>query len=546
MKPGPDRALAATIATIVVALLLPAEASAQVRIEAPLGPVLAISHRGASFVAPEHTLFAYDKALAFDVDMLECDLQMSKDGVLVCIHDTTVTRTSGGSGRVDAYTLEQLRQRDWGSWFNAANPARARPEYVGARLVTFEEQLSCYLRHNPRMRFHVETKAPAEYGGRMEPALVALLTRLGLVSTGNNDIRTSTIVVQSFDLSSLAAIKQLAPTLPTAFLFSAPTDPLIAAGILPGYVDAAAPTSAFLRANPAYVAAVHRNGKPVHTWTVDNPADMDYLLDIGIDGIFSNKPDILRERIDAHGLGADPKARGNPAAFPALCEFPEEPPNEPPAAHDAAASVPEDAGIVITLAATDADSASLEFRIVSPPTHGTLGTVSPASCSASGAGSACVATVLYMPDENYAGPDGFTYEADDGRAQSNPATVAITVVPGLPTDKVSGNGQVRVEGGRASFKFSIRQQADGSAAGVLEYHNHARIFDVRSTAITELSISGTTARFDGTCEKNGVPCTFSAFVEDDPDFGSRFTIQLSGEPAEGGDTVAGGVRIKQN
>jgi len=303
-------------------VLLPCLAFAQVSLEAPLGPVLAIGHRGASYVAPEHTLFAYDQAMAFDADMIECDLQLTKDGVLVCMHDTTVDRTSEGTGRADTYTLDELRHLDFGAWFNQANPARARPEYAGARIVTFEEQLACYLRHNPRMRFHVETKAPAEYGGRMEPALVDLLTRLGLVATGHQDIQTSTIVVQSFDLASLQAVKALAPTLPTAYLFSAPADPLIAAGVLPSYVDAAAPTSVFLRANPGYVGAVHRTGKEVHTWTVDDPAEIDALLDIGVDGIFSNRPDVLRARIDARGTGVDAAVRGNPAAFPALCQFP--------------------------------------------------------------------------------------------------------------------------------------------------------------------------------------------------------------------------------
>jgi glycerophosphoryl diester phosphodiesterase len=309
-----------TFATIAC-LLGSTFATSQVVLEQPLGPVLAIAHRGASYYAPEHTLFAYDLAMALDADMIECDLQLTKDGVLVCIHDTTLDRTSNGTGRVDAYTLAELRQLDFGSWFNAANPARARPEYAGAKVVTFEEQLSCYLRHNPRMRIHVETKAPAEYGGKMEPALVSLLTRMGLVSTGNNDIRSSTIVIQSFELSSLQIVKSLAPTLPTAYLFSAPTDPLIAAGVLPSYVDAAAPTSTFLRANPTYVASVHKNGKEVHTWTVDSTTDMDYLLDVGIDGIFSNRADLVRERIDARGTGVDEATRGNPVDFPRLCQF---------------------------------------------------------------------------------------------------------------------------------------------------------------------------------------------------------------------------------
>lgn len=543
LRPGATTLLAIGL----LACGLPARA--QVQIEAPLGPVLAVSHRGASYVAPEHTRFAYDKAIEFDVDMLECDLQMSKDNVLVCIHDTTVTRTSGGSGRVDAYTVEQLRQRDWGTWFNNANPSRARPEYAGARLVTFEEQLACYLRHNPRMRFHVETKAPAEYGGKMEPALVELLARLNLLSTGNNDIQTSTVVVQSFDLASLREVKRLAPTLPTAFLFSVPPDPLIAAGILPDYVDAAAPTSVFLRANPGYVAAVHRTGKEVHTWTVDNPADMDYLLDIGIDGIFSNRPDILRDRIDAHGLGVDPKQRGNPTSFPALCQFPvDPPPNVAPVSQDVAAATAEDEAVFVELVANDVDSPAVEFSIVAAPQQGVVGAVSAASCEPQDAGSRCTASVLYVPHPDYTGADAFTYKANDGRADSNVALASVSIAAAAPGDKAWGNGQIQVEGGRASFKFSVRQDvAGGGVKGALEYRNHARILDVRSTAISAMTISGPTARVSGTCRKNGAPCTFTAVVDDRPagQGGDHFSIEVSEEPAEAGAVVTGNVRIKQ-
>ena len=308
-------AIVLVVALGVLVLAPLADVRAQVALEPPLGPVLAIGHRGAPHWRPEHTLYSYDKAMASDVDMIECDLQLTKDGVLVCMHDTTVDRTSDGSGRADRFTLAELRQLDFGSWF--------APEYAGARIVTFEEQLRCYLRHNPRMRFHVETKAPAEYGGKMEPALVDVLTRLGLVATGNQDIQTSTIIIQSFDLGSLAVVKNLAPTLPTAFLFSAPTDANIAAGVLPDYVDAAAPTSAFLLANPGYVALVHRSsGKEVHTWTVDDATQIGLLLDMGVDGIFSNQPELVRAAIDLRGTGVDSSVRGNPRNFPALCQFP--------------------------------------------------------------------------------------------------------------------------------------------------------------------------------------------------------------------------------
>jgi glycerophosphoryl diester phosphodiesterase len=287
-----------------------------------------IAHRGASAYAPEHTFFAYDLAVEMDVDMLECDLILSKDEVPVCIHDETLDRTTGGSatGRVDSFTLEQLRQMDFGSWFNTANPTAARPEYAGAKIVPFEEQLDCYLSINPKMRFHVETKDSA--GGRAEQVMMELLTRKGLIATGDlergpgGNVRTSTVVLQSFDAGSLERMKQLAPTIPTAFLFAVPTETTAQwqlAGTGPDYIDAFAPNSAAILADPTSVERYHINGHDVHTWTVNDSQQMGVLLDLGVDGIFTNNPDLLRAAIDARGNGTTAEERGNPKSFARGC-----------------------------------------------------------------------------------------------------------------------------------------------------------------------------------------------------------------------------------
>jgi glycerophosphoryl diester phosphodiesterase len=251
---------------------------------------LVIAHRGASAVAPEHTVAAYDQAVADHADVIECDLQLTKDGVLVCLHDTSVDRTTGGTatGRIDSFTLEELRAMDFGSWFG--------PEFAGASVVPFEEQLRCY--GDAGVQFYAETKAPAEYGGKMEPALVALLRRLDLVPRGTADVHRSKVIVQSFDLGSLQAVKRLAPSLPTAWLWVTPPAEAPADGTLPAGVDVMAPTDTAVLANPGLVAVVHTDGGQVHTWTVDDPAEMEQLLDLGVDGIFTNHPDVLRAVVD--------------------------------------------------------------------------------------------------------------------------------------------------------------------------------------------------------------------------------------------------------
>lgn len=308
------------------ALVIVSVASAQTA--TPNGPQLNIAHRGASGYAPEHTFFAYDMAMEMDVDMLECDLFLTADEVPVCVHDTTVDRTSDGTGEVSSFTLAQLRDLDFGTWFNDANPSRARPEYVGAKIVPFEEQLDCYLRHNRLMRFHVETKDSA--GGRAEQVTVDVLTRKGLIATGNvagGNIQSSTVLLQSFDATSLERIKQLAPSLPTAFLYPGGTAGASAAiagqaqstGDGPAYIDGYAPNSTSLTNDPGAVDRFHAAGNDVHTWTVNSASQMDQLLNMGVDGIFTNFPDVLRTAIDNKGTGTTPEQRGNPSSIPHGC-----------------------------------------------------------------------------------------------------------------------------------------------------------------------------------------------------------------------------------
>lgn len=308
------------LATLLMAAALPVAAQLGAP---PLDKQLVIAHRGASGYAPEHTFFAYDLAIAQDVDMLECDLFLTQDEVPVCIHDTTVDRTSDGSGAIESFTLAELRELDFGSWFNEANPTLAKPEYAGAKIVPFEEQLDCYLRLNPKLRFHVETKDSA--GGRAEQVFFELLTRKGLLDTGDAAKRptTSTIMLQSFDAGSLERMRGLTDKIPTAYLVSVPTQDTAASAItgsLPDYMDAYAPNSAQLVADPTSVQRFHLNGHNVHTWTVNDTQQMNLLLGYGVDGIFTNNPDLLRAAIDARGTQTTVEERGiNPKTFAAGC-----------------------------------------------------------------------------------------------------------------------------------------------------------------------------------------------------------------------------------
>lgn len=303
---------------MAIAVIVPPAAA---QVSGPNGPQLNIAHRGASAYAPEHTFFAYDLAIEMDADMLECDVLLSADEVPVCIHDTTVDRTSDASGAVSDYTLAELREMDFGSWFNTRNPTQADDAFVGAKIVPFEEQLDCYLRINPLMRFHVETKDSA--GGRAEEVLTELLTRKGLIDTGGGRVADSSVLMQSFDPASLERIKALAPTLPTVYLYGAPTNlrnlSIQTSGTGDAYMDAFSPNNANILADPSVIDRFHANGHDVHTYTVNDRQTMDTLLGYGIDGIFTNNPDILRAAIDELGTGTTPEQRGNPSDFERGC-----------------------------------------------------------------------------------------------------------------------------------------------------------------------------------------------------------------------------------
>lgn len=169
--------------------------------------VLTIGHRGASGHAPEHTLASYDLALALRADYIEQDLQLTKDGVLVALHDPTLDRTARGPtencrGLVIEKTLAQIRTCDVGSWFNDTFPRYARREHVGLRVPTLEE---VFQRYGHRARYYIETKNPEEAPG-MEEALLALLTRY--------DLRDVTmprrVLIQSF--SATAMLPRSGPT----------------------------------------------------------------------------------------------------------------------------------------------------------------------------------------------------------------------------------------------------------------------------------------------------------------------------------------------
>ena len=275
-----------TLIAITVAVLGAARAAGAA------DPVLNIGHRGASGYAPEHTIPSYDLALMLGADYIEQDLQLTSDGVLVCLHDTTLDRTAQGApenctGAVSDKTLAQIKTCDVGSWFNDANPGLARPEYVGLQIPTLQEVFDRYRR---RANYYIETKSP-ETADHMEQRLLLLLSTYQLRRPAT---RRWQVLIQSFSAESLQLIHTLEPELPLIQLVvGLPASPALETTLdgIAAYAVGVGPNQ--LAVNASVMTAAHARCLDVHPYTVNSPATMESLIAAGVNGMFTNVPDEL-------------------------------------------------------------------------------------------------------------------------------------------------------------------------------------------------------------------------------------------------------------
>ncbi|MCQ6277107.1 glycerophosphodiester phosphodiesterase [Bacillus sp. V3B] len=246
--------------------------------------IVNVSHRGASGYAPEHTLVSYDMGEKMHGDYIEVDLQMTKDGQLIAMHDEKVDRTTNGTGLVRDYTLDQIKQLDAGSWFNETYPQYANPDYEGLTVPTLEE---VFQKFGKNAKYYIETKSPDIYPG-MEEELLRLVNEY--------DINKKTLLVQSFSPESLKIMNELDPSVQLVQLtsyrsYAAITDAEIAE--IKEYAMAVGPNHTYL--NEEYVQKVVNNGLEIHPYTVNDKERMEQLIDWGVTGMFTNFPDLLHE-----------------------------------------------------------------------------------------------------------------------------------------------------------------------------------------------------------------------------------------------------------
>ena len=263
---------------------------------------LVFAHRGGADALPEHTLAAYLRALEEGADGVECDVRLTRDGHLVCVHDRRLNRTSNGRGRVSTKTLAELDALDFGSWHPGATvvspaeeaPADDPPDPDMTRLLTLERLLEALRDHGRPVRLLIETKHPSRYGAEVERRLVEMLRRHGLTEPSPDD--PVQVTVMSFAAIALRRIKARAPGVPTVYLLEIPP-PGVSSGRLPFGARVAGPSVGLIRARPGLVPALHAAGHRAYVWTVNDAPDLDLVLAQKVDGIITDRPRFVLDRL---------------------------------------------------------------------------------------------------------------------------------------------------------------------------------------------------------------------------------------------------------
>jgi glycerophosphoryl diester phosphodiesterase len=275
-----------------------------------------IAHRGASGYAPEHTVASYEMAISQKADFVEPDLAISKDGVLICLHDDTLERTTNikdvfpdrysreSTGRNGArqwiandFTVAEIKQLDAGSWRD--------PKFKGQRVPTWEEMAALV---RGKAGVYPELKSPPLYTKRgldMVKIFVASVKKMGLDRP--DSLKATPVIIQSFDEPSVRRVATELPTIPRVFLTEKDEDVTDARlRELSAFATGIAPEKRVIARHPDMVARAHALGLTVTSWTfradekTEYPNVRDemsqYLYTWGIDALFTNNPDQFPRR----------------------------------------------------------------------------------------------------------------------------------------------------------------------------------------------------------------------------------------------------------
>lgn len=236
---------------------------------------LNFAHRGARQAAPENTLAAFAKALQLGADGIELDTLLSKDGVLVVCHNLEVDATSNGRGRVQDFSLSELREFDFGGWFD--------PAFAGEKIPTLNEVFDLV---GSRLLVNIEMKSVSLRGDGLATATAAFIKARNLYDQ---------VIVSSFNPLALRRVHRLDPRIEIGLLYSTDLPIYLRQAWLLPWIKPHALHPEHTMVDAGYMAWAQRAGYDVNVWTVNEEAEMQRLLDLGVNSIITDAPDRLRQ-----------------------------------------------------------------------------------------------------------------------------------------------------------------------------------------------------------------------------------------------------------
>ncbi len=252
-----------------------------------------VAHRGSSAENAEHTLGAYVAAIEQGADALECDVRLTADGHLVCVHDRDLRRTASKRGLVSTMELAELDQLDFASWKNPwADLDDEAPDRDGSLdgVLTLERLLTMIDSVDRRVEVAIETKHPTRYGGLVERRLVEMLREFDWHRAG------SPVRVMSFSATALQRVQRLAPDLPLVMLMdNAHSWPMTKAVLGEDWL--LGPGIRELTEHPKFARKLRRTGRPIHVWTVNTDDQLQLCLDLGVAAVITDRPAYMVEQL---------------------------------------------------------------------------------------------------------------------------------------------------------------------------------------------------------------------------------------------------------
>jgi glycerophosphoryl diester phosphodiesterase len=237
-----------------------------------------VAHRGASHDNAEHTLGAYLKALDVGAEGLECDVRLTADGHLVCVHDRDLRRTASTKGIVSTMQLADLDDE-----------ADDQDVALG-KVLTLRKLLETVADYDRRVELAIETKHPTRYGGLVERRLIEMLREFGWDRAG------SPVRIMSFSVIALQRASRLAPELEFVMLVEKARHwPMLKRVVDPGWIIG--PGVEELMDHPGLGRRLRKADKRIHVWTVNTDEQLQTCLDLGVEAIITDRPAYMLDRL---------------------------------------------------------------------------------------------------------------------------------------------------------------------------------------------------------------------------------------------------------